>query len=244
MHAQCSTQLSPVANALWKVMLITLTTSPVPFPPSNSASQELLLPCTEGSFLMCDFYWEPVNWRMILTPRPTSSHHLTAAWLSFFFFVCQTYCCHLPTAQGVMTLQTTKQTWTCLKPTKQSHSETPPKSHLMMVGIIGIPVSRFWDCPPHVQTVCNPHSWREKVERPRAGAGVFSQPPPRWALVSSLICSVVTWPLPSEPGLTARKPVTECFLPLWTKYFNKIWGWSIKPTSRNIVVLTVWVFTG
>lgn len=207
---KCSAQLSSMASALRKVMVITLTTSPVLFPSSHTASQELLLSFTEGSFLMCDFYWEPLSCMMVLTPRPVSSLYITAALLSFFG---QTYC-HLPTSQRVITLQNTKQTQKCLKPNTQFHSKTPPKSHLIIMGIIGIPVTWFWHCPPLLQALCNLHSWREEVECRQAGAATSSQPPPCLALVSSLICSIATWSLPPEPGLTAGKPVTVFFTTL------------------------------
>lgn len=97
---------------------------------------------------------------------------------------------------------------------KQSHSNTPPKSHLIIMRIVGIPVTWFWDCPPLLQAPCNLHSWREEVECPQAGAATSSQPPPCLALVFSLICSIATRSLPPEPGLTACKPVTVFFTTL------------------------------
>ena len=85
MPARSLAQHPPMASAPWKLMVITLTTSPVLLPPSHTAAREPHLPFTQGSFSTCDFYQEPGNWMLVLTPRPDSSQYITAALLSFFW---------------------------------------------------------------------------------------------------------------------------------------------------------------
>ena len=137
---------------------------------------------------------------LVLTLLPASSQYITAALLSFLL------------------LSSSNSTgWDGLiNPAilEASHAVSfwdPSKNPLITAGIAGVPVTWLGTVPSLLHALCNLHSWRQEVECPQADAGVFTQSPPRLALVSPLICSVVTWPLPPEPGLTAHKPVTVFF---------------------------------
>lgn len=125
-----------------------------------------------------------------------SSLNITAALLSVFV---QRYCCQLPTAQGVMTLQTTKQTrnvWCQLA----SHFETPTTTKEQLHGY-----GDHGNTCHLVLGLSTPSSSPLQSTQPKGGgrmspsrSWVFSQPPPCLALICSLICSVVHDPFPQS----------------------------------------------
>lgn len=118
--------------------------------------------------------------------------------------------------------------------TTLSRSEdTPPKSHHAS-WVIGIPATWRWGRP----SLCPSETfWSRECRKSPSRSCVSLQPPCCLPPVSSLLCTAGNMTPSPSARLSAHKPVTECVLPPWKKYFNKICSWSIKPSSRKIWAL-------
>lgn len=210
--------MQSVASAPPNRMVITLTTSPCSLHLSHSLPGALASSATR---LILDV------WLFTENQRP--------GWLSWLQGQScpSTHWCYLPAPRwdGTTTLKANLEMFEV-----RLHSPiVRPLSRVIHASrLTGTPVTWFWDCLP-LCPLWNllSRGWRMSPSR----SWVFLQPLLCLPPVSSFIWSVGNMTHCPSVRLSAHRPVTECVLPPWKKYFNKICSWYIKPSSRYHTVV-------
>lgn len=167
------------------------------------------------------FYRKPVTWLTVLTPSTVlspSAHH-----------------CYLltPECDDVINCKASLEMFEVRLHCPVLRTPPPSKSHHAS-WVIGIPATWRWGRP----SLCPSETfWSRECRKSPSRSCVSLQPPCCLPPVSSLLCTAGNMTPSPSARLSAHKPVTECVLPPWKKYFNKICSWSIKPSSRKIWAL-------